>query len=374
MTERFYLFEDEKKEKIVSSFSNPQPGKEDRIECLSEDDPRVQEYLGPEWARAKFQAWKINSLDDLIAIFPYLRNNPKYGFRGQSNYNWSLATVLERNKNKIFQQYGFLHEYEHRVLIEAQRRSHLYFDNNPDNQDSLSWLSLLRHLGVPTRLLDISWSIFIATYFAVSSNPDNDGCIWFFNQYEMGGELRNNLSKNENVLFYKDHNIGTFVDFYQPPTIDPKKIPIKIEGKITYSDIIANGININLLFNLALLGVLSVKGVIFVEPYWMNKRMEMQQGAFLVPLNIRNSFEENLGSLCSIDSIQKEIEIQDIRHDSALIGKMCSNAWVAKIRIPKDIKGELKTFLDSTNVRRLVLFPDVDGLSGYLNDLVPSSN
>jgi len=50
-------------------------------------------------------------------------------------------------------------------------------------------LIVLRHYGVPTRILDWSWSPWVAAYFAVQDNDAEDGEIWTFDErlYEKEG-------------------------------------------------------------------------------------------------------------------------------------------------------------------------------------------
>ncbi len=46
-----------------------------------------------------------------------------------------------------------------------------------------------RHYGVPTRLLDWSWSPWVAAYFAVNGHDEENGEIWAFDEplYELEG-------------------------------------------------------------------------------------------------------------------------------------------------------------------------------------------
>ncbi len=50
--------------------------------------------------------------------------------------------------------------------------------NLPDYNDHVSWLFLMQHHGLPTRLLDWSESILIALYFVVIENKSDDGELW----------------------------------------------------------------------------------------------------------------------------------------------------------------------------------------------------
>lgn len=58
--------------------------------------------------------------------------------------------------------------------------------------DSFVALAVLRHYGVPTRLLDWSRSPSVAMWFAVSTNEEQDGELWAFDElaYEVEGKAQ----------------------------------------------------------------------------------------------------------------------------------------------------------------------------------------
>lgn len=86
--------------------------------------------------------------------------------------------------------------YERENLIEYQSRvRHCLHDLSGEN-DYSSWFSLMQHHGAPTRLLDISESIFVALYFATSNRNQHDGIVYGFlrPKIQLFGEYREHYS------------------------------------------------------------------------------------------------------------------------------------------------------------------------------------
>jgi hypothetical protein len=56
--------------------------------------------------------------------------------------------------------------------------------------DDIVAMMVLRHYGVPTRLLDWSSSTYVAAYFAACCHDDEDGEMWSFqrSEYEKKGK------------------------------------------------------------------------------------------------------------------------------------------------------------------------------------------
>jgi hypothetical protein len=52
--------------------------------------------------------------------------------------------------------------------------------NCPDDDNTAGWLFLMQHYGLPTRIMDWTSSILVATYFAIRHEEDdgNDGAVW----------------------------------------------------------------------------------------------------------------------------------------------------------------------------------------------------
>jgi len=66
-----------------------------------------------------------------------------------------------------------------------RRKAHLHLSHLPNPRDSFQWLALMQHHGAPTRLLDFTWSAYVATFYALARpvGPEpQDAAIWAVNQ------------------------------------------------------------------------------------------------------------------------------------------------------------------------------------------------
>jgi len=119
----------------------------------------------------------------------------KYIFRGQSNSEWELKSSFDRLFYDVEIAKKILDEFK----VDCEKFD---FTNSSILEDSMSVMALGQHFGLPTRLLDWTYSPYIAAFFAFSDiNLYSYNCdhvaIWcldiqdnIFNQ-ELGLEIVN---------------------------------------------------------------------------------------------------------------------------------------------------------------------------------------
>ena len=110
-----------------------------------------------DFTEIRLRAWK--ELHDLA--------RPNWIYRGQGDASWALSTSLERCFLREGIEGDDRAKLERELLREFRRTYHNYAAHVPEPERLLEWLSLMQHHGAPTRLLDFTFSIYVAAYFAV---------------------------------------------------------------------------------------------------------------------------------------------------------------------------------------------------------------
>ncbi|KQC10062.1 MAG: hypothetical protein APR62_12760 [Smithella sp. SDB] len=248
-------------------------------------------------------------------------------YRGQKSYpfdkpqiqssfdraaNSAKGAVDEARKHK-----RELWEYEAAIIREFMRRAHHYVSDTPQNEDRLEWLSLMRHFGAPTRLVDFTYSYYIAAYFAFSNLGDEDRAVWAIDQDWLRNESQKHCKSILGSTSRKEIDVSTPEKFTKC-FLDPTRK--------------------------------SRASRFFVAPVnaeRMNTRLTIQQGCFLCSSNIQKPFEYNLSSMVTKSSCQQ---------------------FIVKFVIPHSARNDALTELKHMNITKASLFPDLGGLAESLND------
>jgi hypothetical protein len=140
-------------------------------------------------------------IGDAGALIDYRRHLPEtdapewWLFRGTAK-PWPLQTSLERVLLDADLSLAQAPDIERKLLKEFKRRAHHHLTTLPAEGDLMGWLALMQHHGAPTRLLDCTYSFYIAAFFALadaaSMPPDErkPAVVWalYRNAFTLGGQ------------------------------------------------------------------------------------------------------------------------------------------------------------------------------------------
>ena len=130
-----------------------------------------------------FKVIRLRSWDEYLTIIsdsPY----QNWAFRGQRDASAPLFSALSRYLITFRIDPRAWAEQERRILRIFKRKAIHFLDHIPDRTDDFEWLALMQDHGAPTRLLDFSWSPYVAAFFALY-NTTHEGVIWACNPLEV---------------------------------------------------------------------------------------------------------------------------------------------------------------------------------------------
>lgn len=245
-------------------------------------------------------SWK--ELVDLVTSDRYKR----WAFRGQAKTGWDLWSALSRHLHDHKVHPDHWQAQEERVLRIFKRKAHLYLQHIPDEDDDFEWMALMQHHGAPTRLIDFTWSPYVAAFFALERSKE-DAAVWGVNPVT--------IKDDAPELTLED---GTVV---HPRDCDPR----------------APG-------NMRRYFVRSHLPFIWLgEPYVMNQRLIAQSGTFVVQSLLGEPVESVLSRYPDPDRTVVKIE---------LVGEA--------------LRTEALEELYRMNITHATLFPGLDGLARSL--------
>lgn len=228
-----------------------------------------------------------------------MRHRSPYTFRGLSNSSYELSTRLIRLGG------DFIGIEKH--LLRNFRRYAL--TDVPKDDSFWKWLAIAQHYGLPTRLLDWTFSPLVAAHFATCDleHYDVDGAIWCVNFIETNKILPKRLQH----LLDIDGALNLTIEMLD-----------KAVNSLTEFDNLAHE-----------------SFVVFFDPPSLDERIVHQYALFSVmskPQALLNHWLEEHPKL------------------------------FRKIIIPAHLKWEIRDKLDKANITERILFPGLDGLAGWL--------
>lgn len=235
-----------------------------------------------------------HSWDDKIERF-----RSAYVYRGTYNKDFNLSTSIMR----IGSKYDML---EPHLLRNFRKYAH----NNAAPGDLIwNWLAVAQHHGLPTRLLDWTYSPYVALHFATEdlSTFDQDGCVWCVNYVKTRDYLPAPLKK---TLEEEGSNVFT------PEMLSPVAPSFKALESFQEEDY-----------------------VIFLEPPSLDARIIHQYALFSMMSRVKAELGEWL-----------------LQHPEIYF----------RVIIPAKLKWEIRDKLDQANITERVLLPGLSGLSQWL--------
>jgi len=248
---------------------------------------------------------QINNVDELFRRINEFPNN--FLYRGQANSAWPLQSSLERILGHTWAN-DTAQSFEDFSLMKFKSKFHLYDRENIQPTSKLSWLSLMQHYGVPTRLLDFSESPYIALYFALESYNPQLGYPFSLFAIDYSSTLTNSIEHIKKI----DSGFKETIE-----SINEKKDQIFDEtvDRFCYD-------------------------IIWVtEPILPNARLDRQAGSFLLSGNRGKRIEEVLSS-----QVYKDVEVY-------------------KFIIPSDLYSGVFAALRKMNITSKTLYGDLDGVA-----------
>jgi hypothetical protein len=227
-----------------------------------------------------------------------LRYRSGYVYRGLEDHSYDLTSTLNR--------LGESHLEKH-LLRNFRKYSHKQIKS--EYTSIWNWLALAQHHGLPTRLLDWTYSPYVALHFATAdfNRYGQDGAIWAVNYVDSKRYLPDQLS-----------------------------LIIEREGShIFTAEMLERAVQ-----SLPGLGQLKREDfALFFEPPSIDDRIVNQYAVFSMMSNPNSIISQWLQGL-------------EVRY--------------FKIIIPARLKWEIRDKLDQSNINERVLFPGLDGLATWL--------
>lgn len=232
------------------------------------------------------------------------RHRSRYLFRGHTRADFELSAGLSREGGKQVRL-------EKHLLRNFQKYARSHLDTPEDRPKNFwHWIALAQHHGLPTRLLDWTYSPLVSAHFACAdlANMDQDAAIWMIDYHGAHRHLEEEFAaqlERQGAHVFTDEMLANVVG-----SIDDVNRPRKDDQ------------------------------VLFFEPPSLSSRIVNQYACFSVQIGECNTMN---GWLSRYPDLWK------------------------KVIIPSELKWEVRDKLDQSNITERMLFPGLDGMCKWLS-------
>jgi hypothetical protein len=249
----------------------------------------------------------VHSWDDFIKVVS--SHKGRWVYRGQRQ-GWPLQPSLERYICAWGCDIALSPMIERQMIRDFQRR---YPDpaDTAIQQDTLYCLALMQHHGAPTRLIDWTYSPFVAAKFAAEEGTKG-AVIWCLNtkwcRETAEGVVGDDLKRRDDDAHRND-------DTFRPIYLDAPRPFVCLEN-----------------------------------PLRLNQRLILQRGTFLCPGDISVGFQQNLKAMSGWDLEQHLVKLV--------------------LRLDKKEVARFSYHLKQMNMTSALLFPGFDGFASSFRELI----
>jgi hypothetical protein len=268
-------------------------------------------------------------------------------FRGHKSDRYDLEPSVERvARGKC--DWAVL---ELRALEEFQSKSPLHMDVAdlpPREGDKLSWLALMQHYSVPTRLLDFTYSPYVALYFALRARNECERSgpveVWAIDTQALISTARQLSWRADLAEVKRGRRTGRLpirgaVSLHADDSMSQRDV-WHLESE-HWSRVVSNALEATgtrrAFFN-------ESGFVAFALPPVQNVRLSNQQGAFLFNGAEKLTFQDSLFTMM----------------------KWHAGEWWRVYQVPNQALATVERKLFQMNIHDLSLFPDMEGLAGFI--------
>ena len=288
-------------------------------------------------------------------------------FRGQENAEWEITSTFERTYKGVFfpvdkDRELFLRIKELALIASFKRDAMQYLEHEP--HDVCEWLSLMRHYGAPTRIVDFTESPFVALHFALSDKSESAFAVWSFPAKD--GYWARKIAKAS------QKKMGSFVTDTQKDRVANReaKCAIKMASVIPIDeerDMLGKREYLMHILGRTRHGdpVKCNKKdamVLIVKPQFNNARICAQAGVLAIPTVLSETFMYNAKQTGIVGALKipRRAKISDLRKER--VACLSPNSFTKFVFQP-DMRSTARAFLNAANITERTLFPDIEGMA-----------